>query len=438
MKNIIYTFIAFLTFTSFLVIGCSKKTPHYELSRFIPPDFCGACHGGIYDQWHGSMHNLSLKDVIYQELALQGLEGLTDKDEIAEAEVCQKCHVPVGYISGFPKKTSDDITKIADIAKEGIQCDYCHSITGAYKIYNARFKFDPGRGDADPGIKRGPRNDAESDFHGVAYSEFHKSSELCGTCHNVKHEIFGTWLDTTYQEWEKSPYSKEGVQCQDCHMYQRPGEPGTGLTARGKNPGSSTSGSKERDHIFTHYFIGGNSVIPGMGNDSARVKMAEERLKRAVIIDMDSTTEGNNLVVRLNNKGAGHDVPTGVSNMRQVWLQVKAVDSKGKTVFESGVPDKKGYLGDEAVVFVTKFGDGKGNPVDNIAKAREILHDKRLKAGEEHIEKFDLGDIKGKLKVTASLNYRTIPQDLADNLKSLNGMKIPVIVMAEETIELER
>jgi hypothetical protein len=124
--------------------------------------------------------------------------------------------------------------------------------------------------------------------------------------------------------------------------------------------------------------------------------------------------------------------------MRQVWLQVKAVDSKGKTVFESGVPDKKGYLGDEAVVFVTKFGDGKGNPVDNIAKAREILHDKRLKAGEEHIEKFDLGDIKGKLKVTASLNYRTIPQDLADNLKSLNGMKIPVIVMAEETIELER
>jgi len=438
MKKIYYPFILILFTAAVVTAACSKKSAHYELSRFIPPDFCGACHGEIYEQWAGSMHNLSFKDVIYQELALQGLEGLTDKDEIKEAEVCQKCHVPVGYITGNPKKLSDDFSGIPDIGKEGIQCDYCHSITGAYKIYNAAFKYDPGNGDSDPGIKRGPFKDAESDFHGSEYSEFHTKSEICGTCHNVKHEVFGTWLDTTYEEWKKSPYSKEGIQCQDCHMYQRADEPGTGLTARSKNPGTASSGSREREHIFTHYFVGGNTVIPGMGNDSVRVKMAEARLKNAVTIDIDDKTEENNLVVRLKNKGAGHDVPTGVSNMRQVWIQVKAVDSKGKTVFQSGVPDKKGYIGDEAAVFVTVFGDGKGNPVDNIAKAREIIHDRRLKAGEEHVEKFDIGDIKGKIKVTASLMYRTIPQKLADTLESLNGMKVPVTVMAEKSVELER
>ena len=124
--------------------------------------------------------------------------------------------------------------------------------------------------------------------------------------------------------------------------------------------------------------------------------------------------------------------------MRQVWIQIKAVDSKGKTVFQSGVPDKNGYIGVEAVVFSTVFGDGRGNPVDNIAKAREILNDKRLKSGEEHVEKFDIGDVKGKIKVTASLMYRTIPQKFADTLKSLNGMKLPVTVMAEKSVELER
>jgi hypothetical protein len=54
------------------------------------------------------------------------------------------------------------------------------------------------------------------------------------------------------------------------------------------------------------------------------------------------------------------------------------------------------------------------------------------------VEKFDIGDIKGNIKVTASLMYRTIPQKFADTLKSLKGMKIPVTVMGEKSVELER
>ena len=47
MKKVYYLFIFTLLSLAALIGGCSKKTAHYELSRFIPPDFCGACHGEI-------------------------------------------------------------------------------------------------------------------------------------------------------------------------------------------------------------------------------------------------------------------------------------------------------------------------------------------------------------------------------------------------------
>lgn len=426
-------------FFLFLVYAWSTdKIAHYMLSQFISPETCGGCHDEIYSQWKGSLHNLALDDIIYTAAADDGLKGLKDKGEIEEAEHCQLCHTPVGFISGYPLKTSDDRKKIAEIARKGIQCDYCHSITGAYAIYNARYKYDPGNGEDNPGIKWGPFKDSESDYHKSEFSDFHTKSEICGTCHDVKHVAFGTWLETTYQEWKASQYSKLGVQCQDCHMYQRPGHPSTGSTARVKNRGKASADGKERDHIFTHYFVGGNTAIPGLNKNEALVKMAEDRLRNSVTIKIDPKTDNTRIVIRLMNNGAGHNVPTGLTNVRLVWLKILVKNSEGKVVYSSGVPDKKGYLPDGTVIYNTIFGDGKGNPVDNVAKAREILKDRRLIPMQEQTEKFDIGNLKGKLTVTASLMYSGVPQRIADSLKELKGMRIPVVTMAEVNAVIER
>ncbi|MBF0573278.1 MAG: cytochrome c554 family protein [Desulfamplus sp.] len=432
----------------------SEQTKHYELSQFISPETCGGCHTQIYEQWQGSMHNLSSDDIIFNEIANAGLVGLNAKDEIEEAEHCQTCHTPVGYITGFPRKTSDDRTKIAPIAKQGIQCDYCHSITGAYSIYNAQFNYSPGNGEDDPGVKRGPFKDSDSDYHKSEFSKFHTKSELCGTCHDVKHITSGVWLETTYQEWKQSIYNKQGVQCQDCHMYQRPEYPSTGSTKRVKNPGTAAEGSVERDHIFTHYFVGGNMTIPAQSKEIS--KMAEERLKHSVDIKIDSqvevkqqhkadgkniksqNSEENRIIIRITNNGAGHEIPTGVSNIRQVWLKVIVKDSKGDVIYKTGVLDEKGYLPPNTIIYSTIFGDGKGNRVDNLAKAREIISDRRLKPMQERVEKIDIGDFQGKITVEASLLYSGLPQNVADSIKGLNGMKIPVVVMKDVKQVVER
>jgi len=221
-------------------------------------------------------------------------------------------------------------------------------------------------------------------------------------------------------------------------MYQRPGFPATMSTGRVKNPGSAVPDGVKREHIFTHYFVGGNTAIPAMEKNKTLVTMAEERLKNTVNIKIDSRTEGSKILVRILNNGAGHYVPTGLANVRQVWLKVIVKDIKGKILYTTGVPDKKGYISENSIIYNTVFGDGKGKPVDNVAKAREILSDNRLKPMQERVEKIDAGNFTGKVTVEASLLYTGIPQKTADSIKGLKGMKIPVVIMKEVKTIVER
>ncbi|MFN2437403.1 MAG: cytochrome c554 family protein, partial [Desulfotignum sp.] len=76
----------------------------------------------------------------------------------------------VGVVTGFPGKLSDDLSKTPEIATQGIQCDYCHSAVKVTQMYNNGLFLEPGYGEDDPGVKYGPFDDAEPDFHDAAYS----------------------------------------------------------------------------------------------------------------------------------------------------------------------------------------------------------------------------------------------------------------------------
>jgi hypothetical protein len=211
-------------------------------------------------------------------------------------------------------------------------------------------------------------------------------------------------------------------------MYQRKGVPGTGSTARLENPGKASVDGPDRKHIFTHYFIGGNTILPTMGKDSLQKEMAEERLKNAAVISVDGL-EGNSIRVRILNNGAGHYIPTGLTHVRQAWVRIIVKDSKGKILYSSGVVDSRGNITGKPSIYGTVFGDGNGNAVSNIAKAKKILSDNRLKPGEEKIEKFDIGAVSGKLTVEVALLYRGLDQGIADSIPQLKKMKVPFVVM---------
>ena len=409
----------------------------YRVDRFIDPETCGGCHSNIYAQWENSMHHFSHWDLIYKGVSDHFRKGLTDPDEIKEAESCVKCHTPVGVVTGYPTKSSDDREKIPEIAQMGIQCDYCHSAVTAHKMYNNDLKLEPGNGEDDPGVKRGPFKDSESDFHEVAYSEFHTNSEICGTCHNVKHVVFETDLETTYTEWKNGPYFSDDpdkhVTCQGCHMFQRPGVPATGSTERPENPGLASDDGPEREHVFTHYFVGANAYLPQLNGDEEKSQMAVSRLQNSAALAIDKKQLGQNkLVIEVKNTGAGHYLPTGLTDVRQMWLEIVVKDKKGKTVYTSGIRDENQYLPEDAIIYNTIFGNGDGTPVDNISKAREILKDRRVPPKDSLFETVELPEkgVKGG-RVTVSLFYRSASQKMLDSIAGKGTHPLPIIKMAE-------
>ncbi|MDT8378547.1 MAG: multiheme c-type cytochrome [Desulfotignum sp.] len=428
-----------LTVFGWVSIALSGPSQTFELDRFIDPDTCSGCHSEKFEQWSNSMHNLSHKDPVYTRVALFLLQGLTDQGEIDEAESCVKCHTPVGVITGFPEKLSDDLSKTPEIATRGIQCDYCHSAVNLEKMYNNGLVLEPGYGEDDPGTKRGPFEDAEPDFHEAAYSPLHDSAEFCGTCHDVKHVTFGTDLETTYTEWKNSPYNSDDpekrITCQGCHMYQRPGVPATGSTDRPENPGSSADYSRERPHTYTHYFVGGNSGVPASFGDSEKPDMAKERLQHAAKLDLDlSNLDKKELGVTVSNTGAGHSLPTGLADMRQMWLEIIILDKNGNRVFESGILDEKKELPDNALIYRTVFGDGKGNLVLNLSKAREVLHDNRIPARGQATEVIPLDQVLEKeSEIQVRLLYRSMPQKVLNLLPGEPLGPLPVVEMARVT-----
>ena len=62
--------------------------------------------------------------------------------------------------------------------------------------------------------------------------------------------------------------------------------------------------------------------------------------------------------VRVKNVRAGHNLPTSLTNVRQMWLEITAKDEQGKVVMTSGALKSDGTLPENTRIFNS---DGMGN-----------------------------------------------------------------------------
>jgi len=368
------------------------------------------------------MLSKSYEDELFRRLYLLGSEetdGLID-------EFCMRCHAPIGvYLKEIPPA---DGSKLSDIAKRGISCDFCHTVSGYKKIGNGNFELSPGM------IKRGPFEDSNSPGHKTAYSELHTKSEFCGICHNLYHPTNNIPLELTYTEWKESPYAEEGIPCQDCHMRQNPGIPATGITKRPDYPGIAGAGGGKRPHLYTHYFVGANT-IPQIQIDETYRQLAIERLRAAATLEIIRPTNPtpdteNTIKINITNAGAGHYLPTGLTELRQMWLYVKITDSSGKTIYESGALDNEENIDKTSTIYQSIFADKNGNPTEKVWKIESLISDNRIppkkSATEEH--SFNIpATATLPLNVETVLKYRSAPQHLVDELFG-KGKVTPLVV----------
>jgi hypothetical protein len=137
------------------------------------------------------------------------------------------------------------------------------------------------------------------------------------------------------------------------------------------------------------------------------------------------------------NTGAGHYLPTGLTEVRQMWLDVTITDASGKTLLRSGALDEQGTIDKTAVQYYTQLGDAQGKPVLNPALADRVLYDYRIPPKGYVIEKYAFyipDDAIAPLRVEAALKYRSASQNL---VKSLLGEGAPLIPVIEMTKSVE-
>lgn len=379
-------------------LGVALAAPHIAAalpdvpsSAFMPVSGCG-CHSGLLEDWQVSMHAKALEDPIYQ-YKLDEANRATDG---AIGAYCDSCHGPVATMSG----EIADLANATQQSKEAVMCDFCHQVTGTNSpLGNVSQTLNP------DGTKRAQFADSVSPFHETAYSGFHETAEFCGACHNVDHPANGMHLEATFTEWQEGPYAAEGIKCQDCHM-----TPGPGVTK--PYPGTAAGGGVQREHIYLMTFAGGNVAL----GDSVR---AEERLKAAATLDLEvpeivGPGESAEITTKITNVGAGHYLPTGLTEVRQMWLEVKAI-----------YPD-----GAEEVLGTHEFGtilkDAEGNSPVELWDAVAFASDDRIPPRESVSDTFEFSmPTDGQAEIQAALYYRSCSEEMAEGA----GVDVPTTTM---------
>lgn len=358
---------------------------------FTPAENCG-CHSTFIGQWQQSMHAQALTDPLY----LTKLAEAQEATDGAIGEFCDKCHGPAATMLGEFGSGQE----MSPGAAEGIGCSFCHQVVGL---------------DGEPAntshlvvaddTRRAQIKDPKAP-HAAAYSAFHETAEFCGGCHNVNHPVNGMHLEATYTEWKESPYAEEGIVCQDCHMSAAPGQ-------IGPSTGKAGAGGPERDNIYQMTFVGGQVALGPSEVATARLQSAAEmELEVAEIVGAGEKTP---VTVTVINSGAGHYLPTGLTEIRQMWLSVFVEEPGG---------DKR-QIGERR--FGTILRDEAGNAPVELWEASEIESDDRIPPKESITEtyEFDMGSGVDQATVTAALYY----QSATDEFAAKAGVENPTTTM---------
>ena len=150
---------------------------------------------------------------------------------------------------------------------------------------------------------------------------------------------------------------------------------------------------------------------------------------------LDVTIKNNQVHVGVENVGAGHHLPTGVADFRELWLDITITDANNKIVFSSGKLAENGDLKADARPFMKVFGDKDGNPVGLLFwKYEKLLSDTRIPAKTRRVESYDLAkDLKYPLKALVKLNFRIYPQSITSMVqKAFPELPNPPVVELEK------
>lgn len=386
--------------------------PTVDLDAFMSAEQCSECHADHYTEWRQSMHAYAMVDPVFQkltELRQQDLDRTEDR-------FCVQCHSSIGTRGGAIE-AGFSFDTLPDIVMEGITCESCHKVTAVERPYNSGHVIDP----AAP--MRGPEIGAvTSTAHEIEGDPLFSSSEFCGACHDVL-ESSGLDLERPYREWLESPSAEAGQECQDCHMPK---------VERAVAKGGRVQQSSQ------HRFVGVDiPLIDGWitpEQEEALVGDIQALLDKSAAVRIDAPTtvplgRTFDVTVTIENLIPAHNLPTGSTFLRQVWLELVARDGEGNVLYATGDLDANGDLRDvwseldpfgdhDLVTLSSNFVDHQGAPTlfswvatEHSTRALSPLYDRTATLFVPTGDAVDLD-----VTVEARLRFRALPPHLLRRL----------------------
>lgn len=412
-------------------------------SDFEGPEKCRQCHQRQYDEWIGSMHAYAQVSPVFL--------AFNDKvKNMGTGPFCVRCHTPIGTAIGETGTTPN--SERAPISLMGVQCDVCHRIDKNHGTVSGKFPLSPGRtkyGLFGSGLN-GDKKPVRNAFHRSREGDFLKSSEFCGSCHDVV-DPKDLRIEEAFTEWKESIYAKKGVTCQDCHMRALPGKADQ---KKIMGPAAMMFGVDLPNRpLSDHSFVGPDNHLidsfpyPDNPEENARIQRDYLEKKKYLlqncatveIMAPDAVAPSSkfDVEVKITNTGAGHGIPTGFTAERQVWIEIIVKDADGKVLFVSGDLDgnkdlrnhhshavKSGEVPlDERLVnlqsqFVRGRADGTEEEVLLPTLAFDIIkHNVMPNESKSGFYPITVPrDAKGPITVDVRLRYRNLPPYLLDFL----------------------
>lgn len=341
---------------------------------------CKECHSIQFEEWEGSaMHAASSPTFSAFELVMNRIsDGAFAHGSGTESEnFCSGCHIPNAVLGNeFPEfenveNLAPSITEANPSSLNGVNCHFCHSIESIEAEHSLNLD---GVGTAkvlqhDPDGPMQGRFETQFSPHESEKNLLYESSEFCGSCHDVRAAktdvITGDpflRVEETFTEWKESDWAtgggnsplEEPVTCQGCHMSNYPDSL---PNERPIMPISTLPGSPDREHAnhnFTAVSIPlfDNPNIPmtdsidlnGDGQLATQAQRREKMLGAActLVFGEESSTKLTSLsdeviiLLDITNVGAGHNVPSGFSQEREVWIELTLVDDSEQIIYQSG------------------------------------------------------------------------------------------------------
>ncbi len=339
---------------------------------------CGKCHVAIHKGWSGSMHAMAVDDPTFYPIFLETSRETGGKSD----PLCLSCHSPTTRL------TKDWALK-NPLSHEGVTCDFCHTIQNVTPGTSDPLQTKPGS------EKRGPLKDVTSPAHGTVYSDLFAKSEFCAGCHDYTTSLGAPILET-YSEWKKSPQAQEGKTCQTCHM---PKVEGLVVPAH-------IQATKEV-YINSHEAAGGHDV---------------DQVKKAISVKLEQAKrlgDKMDVVVRIENVGSGHKVPTGLPTRKLVVRMV--AKSGGSPIYSEERFFQKTLVNDKGEV-ITK-------DADLFLRAVRVKEDTRLEPRKPREEHFSFLAPSGKaIEVEVETYYHYQPRLIQETEMKIELGKERIVV----------